>query len=382
MSMKPWLGCLSTSLVLTAPLQAQSSASESVPAQPRGMEWRAGDTTWRVGGYFKVDLIHDFDEIGSPDTFDPRTIPTDDSGEPGDATRIQARQTRFNLDIRGPSSAGDFRGFFEGDFFGDKNTFRIRHAFGSVGGALGGQTWTTFMDEDCMPETLDFESPIAYPMVRNAQLRWTQAIEGESYWAVALEDPDSEVIPPSGDPGESDEPLPDLTGRVRLVRPWGHVQLGAFAGMARFDPDMGSTQDVGLWGLNLSSKFRTWGRDNAIVQVTYGDGIGRYRGGTAAAPDANGDMQAVPLLGLMGAYQHHWSDAFRSNLAYSWGRGDQPGGVPPDANEELTYLAANLIWQFTDRAWAGIEYLHGTRTTFDDAEGDANRLQVSLRFDI
>lgn len=368
------------SLALPPAALAQTVAAPA--AGEKGLRWTTGDFTWKVGGYIKVDAIHDFDEIGSTDTFDPRTIPTDDSGEPGDSTRIHARQTRFNLDVRGPTDAGEFRAFFEGDFFGDKNTFRVRHAYASVDRLMGGQTWTTFMDEAAMPETLDFESPIAFPMIRQAMVRFTQPMDDGSYWAVAIEDPDSDVIPPSGVPGEADEPLPDLTGRVHWEHGSGHVQLGVFGGMARFDPDSGPTEDVGLWGLNLSTKLETWGRDNAIVQVTYGDGVGRYRGGTTAAFDAAGDLEAVPVLGLLGSYQHHWSDEYRSTLAYSWGEGDLPDGVAATTTEALEYLAANLIWQFSDRSWAGIEYLYGSRETFDGADGDAHRIQLSLRFDL
>jgi hypothetical protein len=379
------LSCLAAALALcpSGLAAAQAEVAQPPPAAPaKGIQWTTGDYTWKVGGYVKVDMIHDFDEIGSTDTFDPRTIPTDSSGEPGDATRIHARQTRFNLDIRGPTDMGDFRAFFEGDFFGANGTFRMRHGYGSVGHVLGGQTWTTFMDDAAMPETLDFESPIAFPQVRQGQVRWTQALEDGSYWAVALEDPDSDVIAPDGVEGEADEPLPDLTARLHLKNARGHVQLGVFGGMARFDPVVGSTEDVALWGLNLSTKLETFGSDNAIVQVTYGDGVGRYRGGTTAAPDANGELEAVPTLGILGAYQHFWSDEYRSTLAYSWGEGDLPDGAPAESNEQLTYLAANLIWQFTDRAWAGIEYLYGSRDTFDGADGDAHRVQLSLRYDI
>lgn len=373
--------CLS---VVAAPQSSTAPASTQAPtpAPAKGIQWTTGDYTWKVGGYIKLDLIHDFDEIGSTDSFDPRTIPTDDSGEPGDSTRIHARQTRFNLDIRGPTDAGDFRAFFEGDFYGDKNSFRIRHAFGSVGGVLGGQTWTTFMDEDAMPETIDFETPVAYPMIRQGMVRWTQPLEDGSYWAVALEDPDSDVLAPTGVQGETDEPLPDLAARVHLSNDRGHVQLGLFGGMARFDPVTGPTDDVALWGVNLSTRLRTIGKDNAIVQVTAGDGVGRYRGGITAAPGASGELEAVPVVAILGSYQHHWSDEYRSTLAYSWGEGDVPAGSPATTNEELTYLAANLIWQFTERAWAGLEYLYGTRDTFDGADGDAHRLQFALRFDI
>ena len=354
----------------------------TVTPTPKGIQFTNGDYTWKLGGYVKVDVIHDFDEIGSTDSFDPRTIPTSGANDPGDSTRIHARQTRLNLDVSGPTSAGPFRAFVEGDFFSDQNGFRMRHAYGTVGEVLGGQTWSTFMDEEAMPETIDFESPIAFPLIRQAQVRWTHKSESGSYFALALEDPDSDIIAPVGVTGESDEPLPDVNARIHWKNSRGHVQLGLFGGMARFDPDVGSADDVALWGLNLSTKVATFGSDSAIAQVTYGDGVGRYRGGTTAAPDADGDLEAIPTVGLLGSYEHHWSEEFRSTVMYSWGEGDIPDGAPATANEELTYGAANLIWQFCNRAWAGIEYLYGTRDTFDDEEGSANRLQLALRFDI
>jgi len=375
--------CLGTTLVLAgAPLAAQQTATTPSTPPPKGMTFQSGEYTWKFGGYVKVDLIHDFDEIGSTDSFDVRTIPTTGSADPSDSTRIHARQTRFNVDVQGPTSAGPFRAFAEGDFFSDQNGFRIRHAYGTVGEVLGGQTWTTFMDEEAMPETLDFESPVAFPLVRQAQVRWTHELEDGNYFAVSLEDPDSDVIGPTGVPGKAEEPLPDVNARVFLKNDRGHVQLSLFGGMARFDPDVGTADDVFLWGLNLSTKLATFDKDDAIVQVTYGDGVGRYRGGTTAAPDVNGNLEAISILGLMGSYEHHWSDEYRSTLGYSWGEGDLPAGSPTTATEEVSYGFANFIWQFCNRAWAGIEYLYGTRGTFDNEDGHANRVQLALRFDL
>jgi hypothetical protein len=373
---------LSAALVLASPGWAAQATQPTTPP-PKGIQWQVGEYVWKLGGYVKVDLIHDFNEIGSTDSFDPRTIPTMDDGDPGDRTRIHARQTRFNVDVQGPTSAGPFRAFAEGDFFSDQNGFRMRHAYGTIGHVLGGQTWTTFMDEAAMPETIDFESPIAFPLVRQAQVRWTQEIGDDGdYFALSLEDPDSDVIPPTGVAGATEEPAPDFNARWHIKNSRGHVQLAGFAGMARFDPDVGSPDDVFLWGLNLSSKFATVGKDSAIVQVTYGDGVGRYRGGTTAAPDSDGDLEAVTVLGLMGSYEHHWSSEYRSSIGYSWGEGDLPSGSPTTSTEDLTYAFANFIWQFTERAWAGVEYLYGTRDTADREEGHANRIQFALRFDV
>ena len=58
----------------------------------------------KVGGYIKGDLIHDFNAIGSTDNFVTLTIPTD--GRDGENTRLHARQTRLNLDVRWPTDRG------------------------------------------------------------------------------------------------------------------------------------------------------------------------------------------------------------------------------------------------------------------------------------
>jgi hypothetical protein len=153
-----------------------------------------------------------------------------------------------------------------------------------------------------------------------------------------------------------------------------------FGGMARYRPDAGSSDQVGLWGANLSTKLATFDKDQTFAQVTYGDGVGRYRGGLTAGPDASGKLEAVTTFGAMLAYEHHWSDAWRSTATYSWGKGDTPAGVPATTTEKLQYFAANLIYQFSQRAWCGVEYLFGSNETVNEARGEANRIQFSVKY--
>jgi hypothetical protein len=355
-----------------------TTAQQELPATPpQGLQWTVGDYTVKLGGYVKVDLIHDFNEIGSTDSFDPRTIDPADSD--GTNTRLHARQTRFHLDIRRPTGLGELRAFFEGDFFGANTTFRIRHAYGSIAGWLAGQTWSTFMDEDAMPETLDFESPIAFPLIRQAMIRYTWDLGGDSLIAVALEDPASSLIDLAA-PGEAEEATPDLTSRLRWGHQLGHTQLGLFLGQARYDRDVGPTDTEVLWGMNLSTKLAVGDRDHLFVQATYGPGVGRYRGGITAAPDANDELQAVEAIAGMLGYEHHWSAQWRSTVTYSYGTGEVPAGAPTDSIETVEYLAANLIWQLTEGAWVGVEYLYGARENVDEARGEAHRVQFAFKF--
>jgi hypothetical protein len=356
-----------------------------LPALPK-LEWTVGDYKVKIGGYVKLDLLHDFNQIGSTDSFDPRTIPTSfDPSVPDQNTQMQAKQTRLNLDI---SSSGPLHIFVEGDFFGTSGAFRLRHAYGEMKVAdedklLAGQTWTTFMDTDGMPETLDFESPTAFPQIRLAQARYTHDLGNGSYFAFAIEDPANDVVLPTGVSGSVGNLTPDLDAALNWNRERAHVRLGLWGGAVRFNETNGTTQDQPLWGLNLSSKVMTTGKDNAIAQLTYGDGIGRFRGGDVAAINASNNLVPLDVIALMGSYQHHWSDEYRSNIVYSWGAvTNTPSGLPPDTTKRTEYLAINFIWQFDPRAWTGIEYLYGSRDSVSHDRGADNRLQLSIRFDI
>lgn len=368
--------------ILASHTVAQQSPATTEPApELKGLQWQINEWTLKLGGYVKLDLIHDFDAIGSTDSFDPRTIPTD--GSQGTNTRMHARSSRLNLDLRAPTSTYPLRVFIEGDFFGDGNAFRLRHAFGEMNGLSAGQRWTNFMDENGFAETLDFESPIGFPQIRQAQVRYTRELASGDSYAFSIEDPASVIVQPATVPGETEEVLPDLTAHyIWNTSEQSHVQLGVFGGTATFDPDGGARDTVPLWGVNLSTKFPAFDEDSAILQLTYGDGVGRYRGGTTAAPDADGDLEAITTAAVMATYQHVWSEKYRSNVVYSWVDGDLPAGTPVTSPETLQYFALNLIWQFSDRAWAGIEYLRGTNDTFDGNDGNANRLQMSIKFSL
>ncbi len=78
-----------------------------------------GSFTFKPGGRIKLDVIRDFDPIESEDSFDPRTIPVDDSE--GTNSQVHARETRLSLDMRGPVEGSELRMYVETDFYGSGN---------------------------------------------------------------------------------------------------------------------------------------------------------------------------------------------------------------------------------------------------------------------
>jgi hypothetical protein len=368
-------------LMLIVGMRANGQVTSDKPAEIPPGWWEIPKTPVRmkIGGYVKMDLIHDFDPIGSPDYFDVSTIPTD--GSKGESTHLHAKETRVFLDFRSPSKVGELRAYIEGDFYGTSGAFRLRHAFVELdnGKWLAGQWWSNFMDETIIPPTLDFEKPAAYAFARHAMFRWKQEFSKDSYLAIAVEEPNTRAEAP-GEPGKFESPLPDLTARYRFTKEWGHVQLSAFAAQLRYRFSAGGSDDVALFGGNFSGQLNFLKKDKFIYQVVYGPGVGRFRGGLSAAPDSNGDLEPITDIGVTAGVQHFWSDKFSSLVVYNQGSNDTTEGQPGSDISAMNYMAVNLIWHFVDNAFVGVEYLRGTRTDINDEDGTANRIQFSVKY--
>ena len=366
----------------TAVAEAPTTEAPKAESQAQPTEgFSVGGFVFKAGGRIKLDIIRDFDAIGSEDSFDPRTIPTDDSE--GGNSNLHAKESRLFLDIRGPAEGKELKMYVEGDFYGSSSVFRLRQAYGSWGGLLAGQTWSTFVDEDNFPGTIDFESPMAFPSFRQAQVRWTANPSANVSWAVALEDNKSTITPPTGISGKPEYPMPDVVGRVRFGGSHGHAFVSGFLGKGRFRPTEGEPDNVTLWGMDLSGKLKTFGKDSAYTQFTFGEGVGRYRGGVTAVPDFNGELQPVGLAAWMFGYEHYWSPRLSSNAVYSVASTADEDYYSPSVNKDLDYGAANLIyWFLPNRAWVGAEYLYGRREVFDGGDGSAHRLHFAIRFNL
>ena len=359
----------------SGPVARPAPAPDKLAAPKSPTTFASGDWTFKLGGFVKLDLIHDFNAIGSTDTFNVRTVPVD--GSPGANTRIHARETRLALSMAGPVNGHDLKLVVEGDFYGANNVIRMRHAYGQWDHWLFGQTWSTFMDEDNIPNTIDFETPLAAPFVRQPLVRFTTNLSKHTQLAFGVEDPDPEVVAPTGVAGKTEKTLPDFTGRFRWNNTRGHLQLSGFVSQTRFRPNKGEPADVTIGGVLASARYRSFGRDTVYGQFSYGPGLGRYRGDVSAAPDASGRMRAVEVIAMTAGYEHYWSPRWFSNIVASpaWVLSDLA-----DPNHRFNYVAANLRYWFLDnRAWAGVEYLYGLRETRSEAQGHANRIQAAVR---
>ena len=136
----------------TAELQAQIDNLQQQLDQMHPGEGQAGwmipgtNTSMKIGGYAKLDLIYDFDQAQGSDLF-PAVNATSSVNENG-SFRAQGTESRFNIATSTPTDIGAVKTFIEADFsttegnelFSNSRGLRIRDAYGQWGNWLAGQT--------------------------------------------------------------------------------------------------------------------------------------------------------------------------------------------------------------------------------------------------
>jgi hypothetical protein len=356
------------------------------------------DISVKFGGFVKLNIIHDFDDIDTDNLFATAEIQVD--SDRGGETLFDARETRLNLTARSPTPFGDLKVFVEGDFQGSGNALRLRHAYGDVGNFLAGQTNSTFMDGSAQPTTLDNEGPNALVFARHPLVRWTQPIAPGLTWAISVEQPETTITYPftieePGDVqvmanGEAQELYPDLATNVRYSASFGHVQLAGLLRDLRFEGESGSPDDsVTGWGINFTGLISTFKRDALMFQIAYGEGIGIYiqdlsfagQGtGNDAAPSASGELEAIPAFGAFVAYEHWWATHLHSVATYGFVDVDNTSGQAGNAYKRTHYASLNLVWSPFRLMAVGVEFLYGRRENEDGAEDEARRLQFAVKY--
>lgn len=369
-----------------APAAAAPAGAVTGGDIPGSFKLPGSNTSVKFGGYVKADAIFNNRSAGgtADQELEGGAIPLNGNNEKNQLT-MHARQTRFNLTTSTPSSMGTVKTFFEADFFGasgnevvsNSNNLRMRHAFGSIGGLLVGQTWGTFMDLPVLAETLDFGGPVGTIFVRQAQIRYTQQF-GSGSWALALENPESNI---SGVGPAGDDRFPDIVGRVDFKAGNNKYGLSAIARQIRVDTAAAKDDQ---WGgaVGVSGVIPTFGKDVFTFSANYGNVLGRYVVGLYpdATLKANGQLDLSNGWLAMASYQHWWDAAVRSTIAVSGTQTNFGVGIPAAQTKNSQSVHANLIWSPVKNANLGVEYIYGHRVTVGGQAGVLNRIQTSAQY--
>lgn len=417
-----------------AALLAACVASAATVAAPGSAHADLGDTTFSWGGYVKLDMIYSTSSGGLESNVAdfilvPGSIPIDAAGQTN--YHLSARESRIWFRTSTPSNYGNVDTHVELDFLGfdtnlgsevssNASSLRLRHAFGtwnmvfngvSQGSLLAGQTWTTIMDLDALPDIIDFGSPAGRIFGQQAQIRYTRNLGGGSEIQVSVENPENTlridnitdfgmIDPDANDhgavlsPRPGDDIAPDTIAKYRFTAPWGHVAAAGIARLIRqkgeYGPANEKDTDLG-YGLHVSGKVMVGGKHNLRFDASYGHGLGRYMTFgvfTDGFVDDNGEITPGDIAGTIVSGQFWLNDITRINLAFSLGQAlNNPDSLRLLANERVLSTHANIQWDLTRNLRAGIEHIYAQRWLEDDGapdsvdiSGNLHRIQGAFRF--
>jgi hypothetical protein len=394
------------------------------------------------------------------------------------------RESRIGFETRTPTPFGEARTVMEWDWAGstafapggtgptaisDNLVPRLRYAYGTLGGLLAGQATSNFSDPDANAEVIDFGGNVGEPgRVRVPQVRYTMPAYWGGSWSFSAETPETVAATPQGIVGSDagviptattsctiaalatattcttavlgsgSIPLnvtkataPDLTAAWYIPQPWGHLDFSAVLrpGLDLTDGKFFSKQFVGYgghFGMDIKPGWFGWVKDDFILQVEGGDGLGSYvnsssnvslvtnygaPGTSAAVPGTyggfNGPTSAaaanlirastVQIIGAEVGYQHWWLPNLRSNFNAGWQSQNglqiklvnangtatgaaSTGGQANALNKEIISAHANLIWNPVSFVDVGIEYMWGQRTVLNNQHATMNTLISEFKF--
>jgi hypothetical protein len=349
------------------------------------------DAAVKFGGRVRTAAVFTLDPLGTDDRFLTNSIPVGLVSVSGEdkRTNISARASRLNVDFRTPIGAREVRAFFEGDFAGAGNAFRLRHSYAQFMGFIVGQTWSTFSDPEVDLEDLDFEGVSSENIIRQPLIRYWWRTDPRTRVAFAVETP---AVSLTGGTGVN--LMPDLIARaVRRHGDEGHVQLAGVLRQIRGEAEPGDVRSDWGWGVSGSGvfPFRLHDlKDRIVFQVNVGKGIARYindlnsLGGMDAVFDTTtGDLHALSALGWYIGYEHAWKEwagaetmKLRSTLLWSFVDVDNFDFQPPNAYNKTNRFALNLVFSPADRVDVGVEVIRGSRENKDGEKGEATQVQL------
>jgi outer membrane murein-binding lipoprotein Lpp len=341
----------------------------------------------------RVDMMEDNKNSGNNDRFVTATIPINGSPGSGGGERFNmtAKGSSLSWDVRAPDMPGDFRFYYNNDFFGSGSgmAYRLKQLYGQLYNVTAGFTYSVFEDPDVWPDTVDFEGPNSMIFARQPTVRYMVPLNDQWQLNFGIQQPSSD-IDNTGTYATSTavNHFPDGGFNIRWENAdYGHVQLATiFRDVGANSPTVGEENVLG-WGENLSTSLKVFDTDSVQAQLTYGQGIfhfcndnftyAGFNGGDAAYNDA-GELRALTYFAPMLGYTHQWTDKFRSTATSGYVNLQNEQAQAPEAYHETYYESVNLVWQLRKRLSVGAECLFGYDKQNSGDHGEVWRFQMGM----
>ncbi len=373
--------------------QNSQSAYHHDPRAPRFIlvdqkgKWGLG-----LGGYLQTKIEYDFDKAVDNVDFLPSAIQR--AGAPSSQYRMDMTNSTLFMKLVGSSRfLGDFVVFTSANWRGSGLGLQLQNAYMSTRYFTIGYTVGSFMDISAVPVTIDYGGPCGMTFYRSTQAMFKYGFDFGLSMGIGVEAPDVK--------GSENENISIGAQRVPNVplfvqynlgnRPDNHIRFGAIMRDISYNDRITdkSSDKVG-WGAQASI-LATIYKLKIMGQFTVGEGIGSLVNnisnvGVDVVPDPESPGKAMMLQSeaWYASLLYNFTDRLFASATYSQtvlhsrkGYGD----IHPSGYRKGQYLAANLFYNISDNMQIGVEYLHGWRLDFDEKTFNANRINLSARYD-
>lgn len=315
------------------------------------------------------------------------------SGVPLEHTAEEAQQkdrlhstvnvTRFGLNFKTPSVAGEVGGKLEMDFFGGttRDQFRIRHAYVTLDQWLIGQTWSTFIAPEYYPETVDAGTFVGSALLRSPMLRYSDNLSAKTSFAVAIEDPKYTA---TSDP-DNEMRLPALVGRLNHKFDNGSL----LSGRTFMAEKKTSHDNEWAWGVGLGGKYQLSTQTFLKADYYHVKGDGRFLlwANNSYVIDDKNNIQSNEFDTISAGITHQFNSQLRSTLGYGYMKAKDDNSFAEiqktniTQNKELWQGWINAMYNPYKPITFGVEYVYGERETFDGRNGIDNRVNMMASYD-
>lgn len=353
---------------------------------------RKGNFALGIGGYVKATGEYDFGGISKDIDFYPSMIPNKGQSYVRNQFQMDASTSTLFVKLVGRTKhLGDFVVYTAGNFRGGNYGFQLQNAYASFLGFTLGYDYGLFMDLSALPPTIDFAGPNGQIFYRSTQFRYERSFLKHWKAGIGVEMPVVDGIT-NDHVNVSVQRMPNFPAYIQYS--WNsssHIRAAAIVRNMTYDDLVAqkAKSEIG-WGAFVSTTFNVGKSLQLFGQATYGRGIGQYLNDLSNLnvdivpdPAKTGTMEVLPMMGWYAGIQYNICPKMFASTTYSQSRLYSENGYPESPSGQYRYgqyLVTNLFWNVTPNMQAGIEYLRGWRTDFNNETRHANRLNLAVQY--
>lgn len=345
-----------------------------------------------IGGYLQAKIEYDFDRAVNSVDFLPSAIYS--KGGPSSQYQMDLTNSTIFMKLVGNSRLlGDFVVYTSGNWRGNGLGFKLLNAYMSTKYLKFGYGVGAFMDIEAVPTTIDYGGPCGMTFYRTTQVMLRYGFDWGLSMGISLENPDvsaeyNEFVSVDAQrvPNVPIYVQYDLKGNSD-----NHIRLSAIMRDIYYTNKVSNKNiDHVGWGAQ-ASLLTTMGGLQLLGQFTIGEGIGSLVNnisniGVDIVPDPKTPGKAMLLRSesWYAGLQYNFTDDFLMSATYSQTALHSKNGYAeynPNVSRKGQYVVANALYNLTNNLQIGIEYLHGWRTNFNGTTSNANRVNLSARYD-